>query len=133
MDGQTYWETIGFQKDFEDPFPIEKLKTFLPQDALVVEYGCGYGRVLKQMQEAGYTNLLGFDYSSKMVERGKKLCPTLDIRHIPKSGHIPLSDQKADFPHCFDYFMLPAGQRSPCKPIPRVSPRAKKGRNPLPL
>jgi len=97
MDGQTYWETIGFQKDFEDPFPLEKLKTFLPQDTLVVEYGCGYGRVLKQMQEAGYTNLLGFDYSSKMVERGKKLCPTLDLRHIPKSGHIPLPDQKADF------------------------------------
>ncbi|CCB89387.1 class I SAM-dependent methyltransferase [Simkania negevensis] len=96
MDGQTYWGTIGFQKEFEDPFPLEKLKTLFSKDALVVEYGCGYGRLLKQMQQVGFTNLLGFDYSSKMVERGKALYPSLDLRHIPNSGHIPLSDEKAD-------------------------------------
>lgn len=97
MDGQTYWDEIGHKKDFEDPFPLDRIESLVSKDATIVEYGCGYGRILSMLQESGYSNLTGYDYSSKMIERGRALYPNLSFTHIPQSGHIPLPDHSADF------------------------------------
>lgn len=96
MDGQTYWDQIGYQKNFEDPFPLEKFSTLLPKEAVIVEYGCGYGRLLSRLQEAGFVNLKGYDYSKSMINRGKDRNPSLSFEHLSTSGALPLPDQSVD-------------------------------------
>jgi len=64
--GNEYWNTTGYKKEFEDLFYFEKITPFLSQDSMIIEYGCGYGRLLNMIKSQGYQNLLGFDLSSKM-------------------------------------------------------------------
>jgi SAM-dependent methyltransferase len=46
----------------------------------VLDLGCGYGRILNELIQAGYTNLHGVDPSNKMIERGLKENPSLDLK-----------------------------------------------------
>ncbi len=89
MDAQLYWNEIGSTKDFEDPLYLEKLSPFLEHDSKIVEYGCGYGRLLKFLHEEGYQNLIGFDFAENMIKRGHQTSPHLELVHLPKSGLIP--------------------------------------------
>ena len=70
MKAQEYWNEIGSQKVFEDPLYIDKLSTFLSLDARIVEYGCGYGRMLRILKSGGFEHLTGFDFAPNMIERG---------------------------------------------------------------
>ena len=77
MESQIYWNEIGAQKEFEDPLYLDKLDPFLGMNSTIVEYGCGYGRLLHQLKAAGYEQVMGFDFAPKMVERGRNLYPDL--------------------------------------------------------
>ena len=81
MDGQTYFEQVGHTKDFENPFPLERFESLLGKEAKIVEYGCGYGRILNQLGQQGYTHLIGYDYSSKMIQRGNAEYPELNLNY----------------------------------------------------
>lgn len=96
MHVQDYWNTIGSKKDFEDPLYLERLAPFLTKNSLIVEYGCGYGRMLAQLKAEGYHNLKGFDFSASMIQRGKTENPDLDLRLVNESGTIPLADASVD-------------------------------------
>jgi len=96
MSAQTYWNTIGSKKVFEDPFYLDKLSPFLSQTSQIVEYGCGYGRVLRILKSKGYHHLLGFDFAPNMILRGKKENPDLDLRVLEESEEIPCRDESVD-------------------------------------
>ena len=96
MDIQTFWNEVGAQKDFEDPLYLEKLEPFIDRHSMVVEYGCGYGRLLQLLYTKEYQNLLGFDFASKMIERGKKAYPHLNLEVIAQSGKMPLENSVCD-------------------------------------
>jgi len=96
MDTYTYWNEIGSQKDFKDPIYIEKLRPFLSADATIVEYGCGYGRLLQYLQSQGYSNLKGFDLAPNMIERGKALNPAFELNTLNESACVPLANASAD-------------------------------------
>ena len=93
---QEYWNNIGFKKDFEDPLYTEKLAPHISKESVLVEYGCGYGRMLKPLQLAGYKNLTGFDFAPNMIQRGKTENPDLDLRLLAENKKIPLLDQSVD-------------------------------------
>ena len=89
MLAQQYWNDIGAKKVFEDPLYIDKLSPFVPQTSQIVEYGCGYGRMMRILKSAGYDNLIGFDFASNMVKRGLRENPDLDLRLLERAGVIP--------------------------------------------
>lgn len=96
MEAKIFWNEIGSKKTFEDPLYINKLQPYLNEDSRIVEYGCGYGRLLNILQTKGYQNLTGFDYAPNMIERGSQLYPTLNLNLIEKSAEVPLEDNAAD-------------------------------------
>lgn len=96
MLAQEYWNKIGSKKVFEDPVYLEKLTKFLRPTSQIVEYGCGYGRMMRILKMGGYENLVGFDFAQNMILRGKKENPDLDLRLLEKSGKIPLANESLD-------------------------------------
>jgi len=96
MLAQEYWNEVGSKKDFEDPVYLDKLSKFLSLSSQIVEYGCGYGRMMKILKSGGYEHLLGFDFALNMVKRGRKENPDLDLRLLEKQGAIPVRDESVD-------------------------------------
>jgi SAM-dependent methyltransferase len=94
-DIQTFWNDIGSTKEFTDPFFEEKFSSFLNKKSTILEYGCGYGRILNNLSKAGYENLRGFDFAPKMIERGQKIFPHLSLQLL-EEGKAPLADQSVD-------------------------------------
>jgi ubiquinone/menaquinone biosynthesis C-methylase UbiE len=95
-ESQKFWSEVGSTKEFTDPFYFERFLPGLNTDSLIVEYGCGYGRVLNLLHSKGHTHSIGFDFAPKMIERGKTLFPFLDLRLLEKPLKLPLADQSVD-------------------------------------
>jgi ubiquinone/menaquinone biosynthesis C-methylase UbiE len=98
MQNIDFWNEIGSKKDFEDPLNLDRLKPFINKNSKIVEYGCGYGRLMKSLKDEGYPLLTGYDISHKMLERGKKENPNLDLRLLEDnySFSIPEEDSSTD-------------------------------------
>lgn len=95
MQAQVYWNEIGSKKVFEDPLYLDRLEKYLNKRDVIVEFGCGYGRMLAKLREAGYEHLVGYDFAPNMVERGKKEHPELNLR-VMEGNRIPESSGSVD-------------------------------------
>lgn len=93
---QNFWNEVGSAKNFTDPFFENKFSSYLHRGSQIIEYGCGYGRILNKLWQTGYRELIGFDFAPKMIERGKNIFPHLSLQLINESGRIPLEDQSVD-------------------------------------
>lgn len=93
---QTFWSEIGSTKEFTDPFFETKFSSYLGKSSKIVEYGCGYGRILNHLWQAGYRNLQGFDFAPKMIERGQGTFPHLNLHLLDQTGKVPLADQSVN-------------------------------------
>lgn len=96
MLAQQYWNDIGAKKTFEDPLYLDKFSPFLSPAAQIVEYGCGYGRMMGLLKSAGYHNLMGFDFAPNMITRGLLENPDLDLRLLEQPGVIPCENESVD-------------------------------------
>ncbi len=96
MEAVEYWNKIGSEKVFEDPLYLDKLANYIDPNAKILEYGCGYGRLLQILNANGYRDLVGFDFSQSMIERGKNLNPHLDLRLIETPQILPFKDESID-------------------------------------
>ena len=95
MEQKEYWDSVSETKTFTLPFDGECFSGYVNKNAAIVDVGCGYGRVLKILQEEGYTDLTGYDFSPQMIERGRRECP--DIRfETMEEGKIPQEGESAD-------------------------------------
>ncbi len=75
----------------------------LPQDATVLEIGCGIGRLLRPMA-AHFRRVIGFDVSSKMIERSHEYLGDLqNVETYTNDGStLPdVADDSVDF--CYSY------------------------------
>jgi SAM-dependent methyltransferase len=65
-----YWNREGAAKTFtHELFP--KWVKDIPVDCTVLDFGCGYGRITKQLHSLGFENIIGFDTSSSMISRAR--------------------------------------------------------------
>jgi hypothetical protein len=55
----SFWGSKAEQINFVNPCIIEEFSKYVEKDSLILEYGCGYGRILADLSVNGYTNLHG--------------------------------------------------------------------------
>lgn len=94
-DTARYWNQVAWTKEFHLPVHLDLLDTYIDQDARILDYGCGYGRVLQELHEYGYRHLLGLDLAEQMVARGRELFPHLDLR-VLVNQNVPCPNQTFD-------------------------------------
>ncbi|NYB51185.1 MAG: class I SAM-dependent methyltransferase [Methanobacteriaceae archaeon] len=74
-----YWDELAEVKDFPTPFNMLDFQKNVPKSSKILDVGCGYGRTLNELYNQGYENLTGVDFSSKMIERGLRMHPYLNL------------------------------------------------------
>lgn len=85
----------GKDKTFTTPFMMDVFREHVPLDAHILDFGCGYGRTLAELSDAGYAALTGLDFSQSLVERGRAEHPGLDLIAYP-GGQLPFPDNSFD-------------------------------------
>ena len=90
-----YWNRVASQKRFSHPLRLEWLLKHLTPQARILDYGCGYSRLLNQLSEAGYSNAVGVDFSDKMLLQCRSQFPQLTL--VRNDGlTLPFRDRAFD-------------------------------------
>ena len=95
MRQEEYWNSVSEKKEFTSPLQLENFAKYIKKDSRILDVGCGYGRTLDELYQNGYQNLVGIDFSSGMIKRGKRQFPYLDLR-IKENDKISLPDASVD-------------------------------------
>lgn len=95
MTQKEYWDSVSEKKEFTTPFQAEEFSKYVHKDSLIVDIGCGYGRTLNELSGFEFKNLIEFDFSDEMIERGKRQFPGLDLR-VKKNELVDMPDESVD-------------------------------------
>lgn len=90
-----YWNSVADAKEFTTPMQSAVFCRYVNRDAAILDVGCGYGRVLSELHALGFRNLCGIDFSEKLIARGKRQFPYLDLR-VMESETIDFPDASLD-------------------------------------
>lgn len=90
-----YWNKVAEDKKFTTPFQIDLFSEFVNKEDKILDVGCGYGRTLNELYSKGFKNLFGIDFSDKMILRGKRLFPWLNL-NVKHDKKIPYEDNSLD-------------------------------------
>ncbi|MGL1863017.1 MAG: class I SAM-dependent methyltransferase [Pseudodesulfovibrio sp.] len=74
---------------------MELFAEHVAKDAHILDFGCGYGRTLAELADAGFTDLAGIDFSETLIERGKAERSDLDLTAYA-GGVLPYEDNSFD-------------------------------------
>lgn len=94
-DQQRYWNGACADKTFTSDFMLDAFRRHVPPEASVLDFGCGYGRTLAELRDAGYKRLTGIDFAPALIERGRREHPDLDLTAYP-GGPLPYPDNAFD-------------------------------------
>lgn len=75
-----YWDSVAASKKFTHPFRFDKFEMYTSKTATILDYGCGYGRVMNELYKKNYHNVIGLDFSTRFVFKGQRLFPHLNIQ-----------------------------------------------------
>lgn len=90
-----YWNAVAYQKTFAHPLIMAEIQKRADRRGRILDYGCGYGRSIRELHEAGFANLYGIDYSAGMIRRAKTESPF--AHYARNSGsEIPFKDGSFD-------------------------------------
>lgn len=90
-----FWEAAGASKTFTHPLDAVLLERYVPRDARILDYGCGYGRLTAQLVELGYRDVHGVDPSRALIERGRREHPELPLDLVEELP-LPFADGSFD-------------------------------------
>jgi ubiquinone/menaquinone biosynthesis C-methylase UbiE len=90
-----YWDSLADEKHFCHPLNTTWLMRYAGPGTRILDFGCGYGRILSELQTGGYSNAIGIDFSFRMLTRCRSQIP--DVRLVQSDGHsIPLQRHSVD-------------------------------------
>ncbi len=92
---QQQWNKIAKKVNFNLEINTDIFTEHVPFNARILDFGCGYGRVSKLLWDLGYRNIIRVDSSAKMIERGKREFPELQLE-ILEENLIPYPDSSFD-------------------------------------
>jgi SAM-dependent methyltransferase len=76
----SYWDRVAPEKRFSHPLRLDWLARYLNSSkARILDYGCGYGRTLRELSAAGYENIYGADFSRAMLARARDEVPVASL------------------------------------------------------
>ena len=90
-----YWDRVAPQKRFSHPLRLEWLEHYSDARARILDYGCGYGRTLGELVQAGYHNVLGIDFSAAMLTRCRQTLPQVNLIRNDGRG-LPFESNSLD-------------------------------------
>ena len=117
-----YWNTAGSQKSFAHPLNLRRVRQWVSDEGTILDYGCGYGRILGELLKEGYEHLIGLDFSPSMIAAARAQHPEI-MFEVVESSTIPMPDASVDGVLLFSVLTcIPTdeGQRALLKEIHRV-------------
>ncbi|MEY4877136.1 MAG: hypothetical protein RL708_2285 [Bacteroidota bacterium] len=99
---QQYWNKVANEKTFTHPLNISFLEKFVSKDSCIVDYGCGYGRIVKELNDNAFNDVKGFDFSVELINRGHKI-GVENIFQIDSASDLPIENNSVD---CFLLFAV---------------------------
>ncbi len=76
----SYWDRVAPEKRFSHPLRLDWLAKHLTNPSpAILDYGCGYGRVLAELTAAGHTHTFGVDFSRGMLARARDEAPAATV------------------------------------------------------
>ena len=66
------------------------------QAARVLDYGCGYGRVMEELSGYGFSGVSGVDLSPALIDRGRQLGPDLRFSVLESPPALPCGSGSFD-------------------------------------
>ncbi|MFC8431904.1 class I SAM-dependent methyltransferase [Streptomyces sp. NPDC057253] len=96
LDSQVpYWDAAAATKTFTHPLHLSWLDG-ISRHAAILDYGCGYGRVMEELEQHGFDNLTGADISPGMIKRARYLHPTMRFAALDAPPLSPYPDAGFD-------------------------------------
>uniref|UniRef100_Q0HWJ5 Methyltransferase type 11 n=1 Tax=Shewanella sp. (strain MR-7) TaxID=60481 RepID=Q0HWJ5_SHESR len=89
------WDSVAGLVNFNLQISTNDFVAAVPFESKILDFGCGYGRITKEILELGYSKVVGIDSSEEMVNRGLSECPELDLRYL-STEVLPFSDGEFD-------------------------------------
>lgn len=74
MSSEGYWQKEGAKKTFTHSINSNWLED-VDRDTLVLDFGCGYGRLTPQLLGHGFNSLVGYDPSAALIARAEQENP----------------------------------------------------------
>jgi SAM-dependent methyltransferase len=74
-----YWNSAAASAVFTHPLDVALLRRHVGASGRILDFGCGYGRLLCELKQQGFRNLAGLDSSEAMVRRARRLVPGVPI------------------------------------------------------
>jgi len=90
-----YWDKVAAQKIFTHPIDIDMLLRYAGKDATILDYGCGYGRVVQLLLDEGFGNVGGCDTSAELINRGLQN-GVAGLFHIDTPASLSVADGSVD-------------------------------------
>lgn len=90
-----YWNSVAEEKNFTTQFQLEEFSQYVNKNSVILDIGCGYGRTLNELHQAGFNNLIGIDYSEEMIKRGKKLYPKINFK-VANGAKLDIESNSVD-------------------------------------
>ena len=93
--GRLYWDSLADDTKFTATFDLNLFTRLVDHKARILDFGCGYGRILTELAHAKYQKLYGVDFSMAMLEKTKMALPQIDLIQCC-SSQLPLKDNTFD-------------------------------------
>ncbi len=81
-----YWDNAATTKVFGHPLDHARFAREVLADALILDYGCGNGRLCGELAALGFGHVAGVDYSPEMIEAARAAHTTLRFDVV--SGYV---------------------------------------------
>jgi SAM-dependent methyltransferase len=85
-----FWNRVGLTKSFHHPVNLEVLARWVDREERILDYGCGYGRVLGLLRQHGYRNLIGVDIAEAMVAEARRRFPGVQFERCTDPPNVEL-------------------------------------------
>ncbi|MGA7306609.1 MAG: class I SAM-dependent methyltransferase, partial [Rhodothermales bacterium] len=78
-DQRRFWNKEASRARFSHPLNRGWLEQVVQSNSAILDYGCGYGRTVAELQKLGYANITGLDTSRGMLDRAAALAPNAPL------------------------------------------------------
>jgi SAM-dependent methyltransferase len=90
-----FWNRAAGTRQFSHPLDHERLTRALPRDAIILDFGCGEGRLSRELIDRGFINVLGIDSSAEMVRIAAERVPEAAFL-ATEAERLPCGDESID-------------------------------------